>query len=1021
MTRAHQQRPQQDIAPLPDEAIEAVEPDRLVAFDEAWSPERAAVAQDGLGNAGVAALVGLGGDDAPEPAAGGYSWRPDPLEGEPGTLPTSDLVSAWPALQAQATVRLAEVADGVAAYLPVLPAPAGLAAPEATSAQPPSLALPAPQLEGSPETLDAIQPADTLSPALDAALAHTTTDLGAQTLGPAPVDGFIGEGLQVRSADGVALPELTAPELPPELDLSALTPALDARIAPHLAEAQAAEASMSSDAAMLQAAHLRELDALHGQAIAQQLGLREGALAEASQARASWRAELNQSAAAAMQQTAEARQQTLDAMQVETARVNEQAGAAGFVDGVYDTVREGARGMFDAAQGGAQSVIAAGRALLSRMVQGYARLVQAVLQTTLAAWPGVADRWCGVIQGVVDRAQGAIDAVAEGLIHASEAVLGGLADGLDAMLALGQATWVGALTLAGLVVTGDWEAIAEGLHNLLEAAKTAPAQFESAAWEELLGVDLDQPLSPAELAAAGLGASAEVLPGPPWTPENVGVDEVLTHLQLSPELLASLPEQGEVTFGSSNDPERRIERILGLEEQAKADDGLSPRERARARWTLMKDGLRRWWAERWPALLGVGVLGVAGFIGLNVLTAGAATAALPAVVGAMGTAMGLAGAVHIAGHVRDYLEKGWAGDAQGGGKALAKAGAAGAIELAMLATMKAGSAAMAGARAAGRGAKAVVGVARRGAEFVLERGRVLLKGLGNSAVGRGARSLAELGEALLARTRFRGFKLSLKGRRLRIWGKVNPWVKIVDGHLVDVSEEYKEGYRLVDDATAQRLPAKLEKARNTRSFAELEELRQAKQERRAAHEARTEANARRKAERMERRPAVVEELKHIDQPLESKAYHSKHGHGHKGHGYQTRSAHHKTRVETGRGPGGHRGASKPHQSTKFHTPELEMEALEKARKELERRLAAGEVPRFDRDKPHREKLIVETEDPRGFGSGYRAKRDSSGSLVENDRGGYHPERIKKLRRAVVTFQYVESSDSWLPVTYYPIS
>ncbi|MCB9760869.1 MAG: type II toxin-antitoxin system HicA family toxin [Alphaproteobacteria bacterium] len=802
MPRAHQQRPQQDIAPLPDEAIEAVEPDKLIVFEEAWSPERAAVAQDGLGNAGVAALVDLGGDDAPEPAAGGFSWRPDPLEAEPGTLPTSDLVSAWPALQAQAPNRLAKVADGVAAHLPVLPTPTGLTAQDPAASPPPALSLPAPQVEAATadgaETLDAIQPAAELSPALDAALAHTATDLGAQTLGPSPLDGFIGEGLQLRPADGISLPELTAPELPPALDLSALTPALDARIAPHLAEAQAAEASMSSDAARLQAAHLRELDALQDQAIAQQLGLREGALAEASQARTAWQAELNQSAAAAMQQTAEARQQTLDAMQVETARVNEQAGAAGFVDGVYDTVREGARGMFDAAQGAAQRAIAASQALLSRMVQGYARLVQAVLQTTLAAWPGLADRWCGVIQGVVDRAQGAIDAVADGLRSASEAVLGGLADGLDVMLALGQATWVGALTLAGLVVTGDWEAIAEGLHNLLEAAKTAPPQFESAAWEELLGVDLDQPLSPAELAAAGLGASAEVLPGPPWTPENVGVDRVLTSLQLSPELLASLPEQGEVEFGFSNDPDRRIERILGLEEQAPTDDGLSPRERAQARWTLMKDGLRRWWAERWPAVLGAGVLGVAGFIGLNVLTAGAATAALPVMVGAMGAAMGLAGAVHIAGHVRDYLEKGWAGDAQGGGKALAKAGAAGAIELAMLATMKAGSAAMAGARAAGRGAKAAVGVARRGAEFVLERGRVLLKGLGDSAVGRGARSLAELGEALLARTRFRGFKLSLKGRRLRIWGKVNPWVQLVDQRLVEVDPQ-TPGSRSISD------------------------------------------------------------------------------------------------------------------------------------------------------------------------------------------------------------------------------
>jgi hypothetical protein len=50
---------------------------------------------------------------------------------------------------------------------------------------------------------------------------------------------------------------------------------------------------------------------------------------------------------------------------------------------------------------------------------------------------------------------------------------------------------------------GELEEILERLGNLIDAAKTAPGQFETAAYEELLGGNLDQPLSPAELMAAG--------------------------------------------------------------------------------------------------------------------------------------------------------------------------------------------------------------------------------------------------------------------------------------------------------------------------------------------------------------------------------------------------------------------------------------------------------------------------------------------------------------------------------------
>ena len=404
-----------------------------------------------------------------------------------------------------------------------------------------------------------------------------------------------------------------------------------------------------------------------------------------------------------------------------------------------------------------------------------------------------------------------------------------LASTIDKLLSLIQGIYNGLLTVIGMLINGDIKELLAKLKNLVDAAMTAPGQFESAAYEELLGGNMDQPLSPMELqqaAAAGYslpnapdqqtaGAEAEQLPGPPWSTENVGVQQVFTGMELSPELAQQIMSQtggdGEVTFGESDDPARSMESILGLSPdaqgnaesaqsgaQATLDDGLSPRQRAGAKWAIMKKGVSDWWSKNWPVVIGGGVLAVGGFIAANILTGGAITAALPAIMGVIGPLfLGMAVA-QIGGHVQDYITKAWGGDIAGGGKSLAKGLAAGVIELISTLTLKAGSAALKGAKNIAKGAmrmaKGAANVARKSGQYILKQGKVLLKGITDGAIGRASKSLGGLSKRLLGRTKFRGFRIKVKSRRFRLEGKINPWVRIAEGSL----PEGKKGYDLGD-------------------------------------------------------------------------------------------------------------------------------------------------------------------------------------------------------------------------------
>ncbi len=386
--------------------------------------------------------------------------------------------------------------------------------------------------------------------------------------------------------------------------------------------------------------------------------------------------------------------------------------AAAFIDGIkqavnaiYDTLRKGIKFIFEQAKKLALAAIELAQKVITTLIQACGDILKGIVNIVFAAFPEIAKKINSKIDQAVNFAVQVVNTAADLLKKGVAASLDFLANTLDALLKLAQDIYNGIFTVIGMIIRGEFGELIEKLGNLAKAAIAAPPQFETAGLEVLLGGDLDKPLSPEELAQAGIAApgvngnttgaseaNAE-LPKAPWTQENVGVDAVDNNMELSPELMAELMEQtkggGEVNLAESNDSSRTMEAIMsevegkegesqeGTEAEPKyPDDGLSPQQRAGIRWNLMKTGISQWWSNNGELCSWEQQTAIGGFIALNAVSGGAITAAIPAimaVVGPLFTGVTIAQTItQIGGNIRDYLDKGWNGDIQGGGKSLAK-------------------------------------------------------------------------------------------------------------------------------------------------------------------------------------------------------------------------------------------------------------------------------------------------------------------------------------------------------------
>ena len=507
------------------------------------------------------------------------------------------------------------------------------------------------------------------------------------------------------------------------------------------------------------------------------------------------------------------------------------------VDAIYDRVRKAIAVLFEAARELARAAVEAARMAIVALIKAHGAVLRSLTTVALAAFPALRDKIRKRIDRAVRRASDLVDRAANALKTGIATIIDTLASTIDQLLCLVQDLYNASLTVIGMIISGELQDAIRRMGHLIDAAKTAPDQFEVAAYEELMGGNLDQPLSSAELAAAGHAPVAPAegsamesrvdeiamsdpegeSPSPPWTTDNVGVDHVVADVRLSPELSAELLQRtggdGEIEFGAAGQTDgRSLDAILGTRQGHRAatatsgpalasahvteSDGLTPRERAEVKWTLMKQGLARWWSENWPLVLSGGVLGAAGFIVANVLTGGAILAALPVIMTAVGAVFSGVMIAQLAGHLRDYLQKGWNGDIHSAGKSLAKGLAVGAIELISLVTFKAGGLALKGARAAARGVakgarsvtRSAASVARRGAGYAVKGSKVILRGAGD-AIDSSVRTLRELGTRLVGRTRFKGFRIRVANRRLRLEGRINPWILLAQGSTVEFAAD----------------------------------------------------------------------------------------------------------------------------------------------------------------------------------------------------------------------------------------
>jgi len=706
-----------------------------------------------------------------------------------------------------------------------------------------------------------------------AALEGVSLDFGETAIGPDATDGLVTADAEIAALaslpvapvdPGVALP----PAMNADLD-AGVTPELGRRLGEATAEVQADDATVEE---RVRAAHTDaqgEIDETTTNASAEQVANRDQAIAAVRGEQDAWRDEIS---AAQLQARTEAdAEHRAVVQQIETERAGAEAQAlqhithaeqqadaerlkaeqraeaekrkaeeesGGFwgwaqsavrslVDGlksvvnrIYDGLRWAVKSLFEAAKMAVEAVIEASRFIIVGLIESLGATLIAIVSVFLMAVPELRDRFVAAIQSTIDNAVAAANAYYDAMKWALTAILDGLAWVLDEILAFAQGLANAAYTVIGMLVSGEFTELLAGLGRLVDAMGHVLPQLDIAAYEEVLGGNLDEPLPPEVLLAANItppgmasnaGPDVAELPGPPWTADNVGVQAVMTDMLLSSgvmaEAMARTGGQGSIEFGHSDDPARSMDAILGMTSSGVGsgldselagpaqipDDGLDPRQRAAIKWDLMKDSLSTWFAENWPLVALGAVAGIGGIVGLTILTGGSIWAALGPLF------MGLLG-VMVAGHAQDYVEKAWGGDVRGGGKSLAKALAVLGMEALGWLTFKAGSLAVKGAQSVARGAamvgrgaaqvgSAALRVARRGADFVMDQGRVLLKGLRNSSVGRAAQSLDDLGRRLLEQTKFRGFKLELAGGfRFRLYGKVNPWVMLADGRIVEVDD-----------------------------------------------------------------------------------------------------------------------------------------------------------------------------------------------------------------------------------------
>jgi hypothetical protein len=266
------------------------------------------------------------------------------------------------------------------------------------------------------------------------------------------------------------------------------------------------------------------------------------------------------------------------------------------------------------------------------------------------------------------------------------------------------------------------------------------------------------------------------------------------------EMMAQKPEGAEATQKQGKPAQQG-----DIPANMKTIGPLSAGQRAKYMSHQMIQGVKQWFSANWPKLLAGAIAALAAFVGLNILTGGAIMAALPALMQVVGVVMGGVALANIAGHIGNYLSQGWAGNIGGAAKSLARGLAAGAVELVFALLFNAGAvikAVKGGLKGTAKAAKGAVKntvkttvksvkdlgqISAKGAKTAFKNGKIMLGGV-KGGFAKGAKSLDDLAQRLVGKLRFNKFKIRLKGRRLQLWGKINPDILIAETETGKITE-----------------------------------------------------------------------------------------------------------------------------------------------------------------------------------------------------------------------------------------
>lgn len=234
----------------------------------------------------------------------------------------------------------------------------------------------------------------------------------------------------------------------------------------------------------------------------------------------------------------------------------------------------------------------------------------------------------------------------------------------------------------------------------------------------------------------------------------------------------------------------------------------------RAKFTLSQMGkaMKDWFSANWGKILAAVIGGITGLILANIVTGGAVMAALPLLMQLVSAYFGAEAIIRMGIYFGKYLGTAWPGQIAKGAGNFARAVAIGASELAFAllfggkgvikgAKNVAKTAAKGGAKGLAKsGAKAVKNTVKTTAKSakdlakvgingvkntgrnVVKGGKFLMGGLKRGAIA-GSKNLKDLGKKLGKIFKFRKFKIVVKGKRFRLFGKMNPWVLLADGQV----------------------------------------------------------------------------------------------------------------------------------------------------------------------------------------------------------------------------------------------